>query len=120
MWSDALARVTGNVRVRRVSAAETALALISESGEGGPPFDCVVSSLCLPGLNGAGLARRLRQRFDAATLPVFGLTRDAPASAPDCDWFDAVFQKAGDVRGLLPAAAAIVDLWFSQARRFHC
>jgi CheY-like chemotaxis protein len=118
--SDALARVTRNIRIRRVSAAETALELISENGEGGPPFDCVVSSLCLPGLDGAGLARRLRQRFDPATLPVFGLTRDAPASAPDCDWFDAVFQKTGDVRGILPAASAIVDLWFTQARRFHC
>ncbi|SDT89038.1 response regulator [Stappia sp. ES.058] len=120
VMSEALKRVTGNVRVRRVSAAETALDLVSGGGEGGPPFDCVISSLCLPGLDGAGLARRLRQRFDVATLPVFGLTRDAPASTPDCDWFDAVFQKASDARGLLPVAAAIVDLWFSQARRFHC
>jgi CheY-like chemotaxis protein len=120
MLSEALARVTRNIRVRRVSAAETALELIADGGEGGPPFDCVVSSLCLPGLDGAGLARRLRQRFDAATLPVFGLTRDAPVGASEGDWFDAVFQKAGDVRGLLPVASTMVDLWFSQARRFHC
>ncbi len=112
--------VTSNIRVRRVSSAETALDLIGADGRSGPPFDCVVSSLTLPGMTGGDLARRLRQRYDGATLPIVGMTRDTAAGSADSDWFDAIYQKCETQRGLRPVAQAIVDLWFAQARRFHC
>ncbi|WP_349359373.1 hypothetical protein [Stappia sp.] len=120
LFRDALARVTANIRIRRVSSAETALGLmpVPRPGDAGPPFDCVVSRLRLPGRSGQDLARALRQRYDAATLPLVAVTHDVPAAAETP--FDAVYQKAASVRAMEPVAHAIVDLWFSQARRFHC
>lgn len=121
VFREAIESVTSNIRVRRVASAETALELIgSAGGDGGPPFDCVVTSLNLPGMSGGDLARRLRQRYDSATLPLVGMTRDTPVGSADRGWFDALYQKCGTARGLRAAAQATVDLWFSQARRFHC
>ncbi|WP_306026828.1 response regulator [Stappia sp. MMSF_3263] len=121
VFRQAVESVTSNIRVRRVASAETALELIGGAGgEGGPPFDCVVTSLSLPGMGGGDLARRLRQRYDSATLPLIGMTRDTPVGNDDRGWFDAIYQKCETPRGLRAAAQAAVDLWFSQARRFHC
>ncbi|MHC5654776.1 response regulator [Stappia sp.] len=121
LFRETLEALTGNVRIRRVSLAETALDLLADTDEAdGPPFDCVVTAVRLPGLNGGDLARRLRQRFDAASLPIIGLTRDAPVNEASAGWFDALFQKPDTSRGLRPVVQAIVDLWFTKARRYHC
>lgn len=120
LFSDVLQSVTGNVRVRRVSSIASALDLLDVEPGGALPVDCVVTSLSLAGADTGGeLARRLRQRFDAATLPIVGLAHDMPAGA-DTSWFDAVYQKSASRRGLRPVVQAIVSLWFGKARRFHC
>ncbi|WP_067339873.1 response regulator [Stappia indica] len=118
----ALEGATGNIRVRRVGSVETALELLSTpDAAAGPPFDCVVASLDLPAGRAGELARRVRQRYDSATLPLVGLTRGTPpVAAEDGDWFDAVHQKPEAPREMKRIAREIVDLWFSRARRFHC
>jgi len=47
-------------------SAETALRALEE----GPPPDCIVLDLILPGLDGFGLLSRLRERPEAADIPV--------------------------------------------------
>ncbi|WP_186387389.1 hypothetical protein [Stappia sp. TSB10P1A] len=118
----ALESVTGNIRVRRVGSVETALELLSTpDAAAGPPFDCVVASLDLPGTGAGDLARRLRQRYDSSTLPLVGLTgAAAPSPASDNDWFDVVYEKPTLPREMKRVVREIIDVWFQRARRFHC
>jgi signal transduction histidine kinase/ActR/RegA family two-component response regulator len=93
------------VIVVEVGDGEEAVAVV-ESGAG--PFDLVLMDLQMPGITGYEATRRLRQRHDAASLPIVALT----AAALDSERAQALavgmndfIAKPADANQLLDAVA---------------
>ena len=68
------------VEVVQAVDGSTAIVAVSQAVNRGRPVDLVLMDVQMPGMSGHEAARRLRQRFDARTLPIVALTAAALVS----------------------------------------
>ncbi|MBQ0942933.1 PAS domain S-box protein [Ideonella sp. 4Y16] len=69
--------------VSQAGDGEEAMAAVDEAVARGHPFDLVLMDVQMPGIGGHEAARRLRERYDARTLPIVALTAAALVSERD-------------------------------------
>jgi len=97
--------------VSQATDGRLALLAVDQAAEAGRPFDVVLMDVQMPHMSGHEAARALRQRYDAATLPIVALTAAALVSERDealASGMNDFLTKPIDAQRLLGALARYV------------